>query len=222
MPKQNLANRFNNWVNTQHTGNSEHLYRLVKGRHAKTITPDRLVEGCYDPKSANLVIQMAEPLWMAEQPRFIAAVNWLECTLAGRNIAMGLDIDWGTNVTPPVQCTPAAVSTWIYSTFIAGGAPLDVNINYALKKAILQASGFQNRVRMLQKGKLYVASGFVRDFTSSKYESHIKYIQNIWSFNSKFRHGAHRSDCGNQIQRGCDRVLNDGRRYSALTDQAAL
>ena len=98
------------WSQKAHFGNMKHACRIINGKPHNKMQLERLVEACYIPEYANLMIKLADPVYMGEQPRFIAAVNWLECAVSGLSIAMGQDVDWGEDLAP--NSTPFATRSW--------------------------------------------------------------------------------------------------------------
>ncbi len=212
--------KIGSWSQKQHNGNMKHAVKLLQRGRSNTMQIDRIVEACYLPKYANLLIKLADKHYMGEQPRFITAVNWVESSVAG-SMAMGYDIDWG-DMPLPASCTPFAITQWTVDNLVSRNSSYtDVNLPSNLRQAVMNASGFNARLRAMQQAKLYTASGFARDFAKNLYETQAAYARNVWDFNAKIMHSSHNSDIGGPIQDFCDRYMNDGQTYEELSDSIA-
>lgn len=209
---------FGAYCEKRHFKSKKYFDKKIHGNRANAIVGERLIEGCYQAKYANLIIRLAEPHWKAEQPRFIVAVNWMEGALAGSHMALGADMDWG-NVAGPLAIHPTAIANWTYDTFVRGAGTSDtVNLPHKLIGALRTRTGINDRVRLLQTAKKFVAHGFGRDFGKSFYNKQIIYTKNVWDFHSKYLHSSHSSDIGQAIRDDVDLLMNDGQTYDTLPD----
>lgn len=208
--------KIGSWSQKQHTGNMRHAVKLLQRNRKDGLSLDRVVEACYLPKYANVLIKLSDTHFMGEAPRFIAAVNWLEGSVGG-SMGLGYDIDWGEMDTP--NCTPPAIAQWTLENLVYESSRYaNVNLNHALKTALRNPGALRPTIRKLQSAKLYVAGRIVHNLKKQMYENQETYLRNVWDFNAKLLHDSHSSDIGPGIQAMCDSFCADGVSYNQLSD----